>query len=83
MKDVTESIRRKRLLEINAEPHGPEGLVAKYGRVWTTTELMAEFHVLGFGAPYVVVQRKSDGCKGSLEFQHAPRFYFNFVAAAA
>jgi len=44
---------------------------------------MAEFHVLGFGAPYVVVQRKSDGCKGSLEFQHAPRFYFNFVAAAA
>ena len=28
--------------------------------------------------PYVVVKRKSDGKKGSLEFQHYPRFYFNF-----
>jgi hypothetical protein len=25
-----------------------------------------------------VVRRKSDGVKGSLEFQHNPRFYFNF-----
>jgi hypothetical protein len=26
----------------------------------------------------VVVRRRSDGGKGSLEFQHQPRFYFNF-----
>ena len=29
-------------------------------------------------APFVVVRRKGDGKKGSLEFQHQPRFYFNF-----
>ncbi len=29
-------------------------------------------------APYVVVRRKSDGQKGSLEFQHHPRYYFRF-----
>jgi hypothetical protein len=27
----------------------------------------------------VVVKRKSDGVVGSLEFQHHPRFYFNFA----
>ena len=27
----------------------------------------------------VVVTRKSDNQKGSLEFQHSPRFYFDFV----
>jgi hypothetical protein len=26
----------------------------------------------------VVVRRKADGAKGSLEFQSAPRYYFNF-----
>jgi hypothetical protein len=26
----------------------------------------------------VVVRRKADGAKGSLEFQSAPRFFFNF-----
>jgi hypothetical protein len=30
-------------------------------------------------APLIVVQRKADGVKGSLEFQHEPRYYFNFV----
>ena len=28
----------------------------------------------------VAVRRRADGVKGSLEFQHNPRFYFNFVA---
>jgi hypothetical protein len=37
-----------------------------------------EFTVKGFAAPFVVVMRKSDGVVGSLEFQHSPRFYFNF-----
>jgi hypothetical protein len=32
-------------------------------------------------APFVVVRRLSDGQKGSLEFQHHPRFYFNFQKA--
>jgi hypothetical protein len=29
-------------------------------------------------APYVIVRRKVDGAVGSLEFQHQPRFYFNW-----
>ena len=36
--------------------------------------------MLGFVAPLIVVRRKSDGVRGSLEFQHDPRLYFNFQA---
>lgn len=49
-------------------------------KTWDTTELQQDFEVIGFAAPYVVVRRKSDGQKGSLEFRHRPRVYFNFVA---
>lgn len=52
---------------------------AKYGRVWDTAQLQEEFTVLSFLAPYVRVQRKSDGQRGLLEFRHYPRFYFNWV----
>ena len=83
MADATETIRRQRLIEINAESAERATLAAKYGQVWNTSELCADFEVLGFMAPYVVVQRKTDGCKGSLEFQHSPRLYFNFVPDAA
>jgi hypothetical protein len=78
MSDPTEPIRRERLKEINAEPGTREALEAQYGKVWTTDELAAEFEVIGFMAPLVVVRRKADGVKGSLEFQHHPRLYFNF-----
>jgi hypothetical protein len=50
-----------------------------HGRVWDTAELNEEFAVIGFLAPFVVVRRKADGSKGSLEFQNNPRFFFNFV----
>jgi hypothetical protein len=80
MSDPTETIRRQRLVEINAEPGSREALEAQHGQVWTTTELSQDFEVIGFMAPLVVVRRKSDGVKGSLEFQHSPRFYFNFAA---
>jgi hypothetical protein len=76
--DSTEAIRRAKLAEINKAPGSRDALEARYGRVWDTSELAGEFDVLGFLAPFVVVRRKSDGAKGSLEFQHAPRFYFNF-----
>jgi hypothetical protein len=79
MTDDTEPIRRLRLAEINAQPGSREALEAKYGRVWTTDELAQEFEVIGFLAPYVAVRRKSDGVKGSMEFMHNPRFYFNFA----
>ncbi len=83
--DETEPVRRGRLAVINSavESHDQETerarLAAQYGRVWDAGELAQEFEVLGFMAPYVVVKRRSDGRKGSLEFQHWPRLYFNFV----
>jgi hypothetical protein len=46
---------------------------------WDTDQLRAEFEVHGFLAPFIVVTRKSDGVKGSMEFTHSPRWYFNFV----
>ncbi len=79
MIDRTERRRRARLAEINAEPHSREALEAAHGQVWDTRELAAEFVIIGFLAPYVVVQRKADGVKGSLEFQNLPRFFFNFL----
>jgi hypothetical protein len=76
--DPTEPIRRERLVEINAEPGNRAALEAQYGQVWTTEELAEEFEVIGFMAPLAVVRRKADGVKGSVEFQHQPRFYFDF-----
>ena len=54
-------------------------LQKEYGRVWTPKELQEEFEVLEFGVPFIIVRRKKDGVKGSLMFQHTPRFYFHFV----
>jgi hypothetical protein len=76
--DVTEAARRERLAEINAEPGSRETLEAQYGQVWDTQQLAQNFEVIGFMAPLVVVRWKADGVKGSLEFQHWPRLYFNW-----
>ena len=83
MNDPTESIRREMVKEINERKKTVEGsrecLEAKYGsQVWDTKELQKDFFVEGFLAPFVSVNRKSDNVKGTLEFQHSPRFYFNF-----
>ena len=78
MSDPTETIRRERLAEINIEPGSREDLEAKFGQVWDTGELSEEFQAIGFMAPLIVVRRRSDGTKGSLEFQHNPRLYFNW-----
>jgi hypothetical protein len=78
MSDPTEQARRKRLAEINGVTMCREDLEEKHGQVWTTAELGRDFIIIGFMAPFIAVQRKSDGAKGSLEFQHQPRYYFNF-----
>lgn len=78
MTDETETLRRQRLAEINVKPSSREALEAQHDQVWSTDELRADFEVLGFMAPYVVARRRSDGVKGSLEFQHNPRFFFNW-----
>jgi hypothetical protein len=78
MADSTESIRKELVAEINAQPGSREYLEAKHGQVWDTGQLSDDFEVLGFMAPVVVVRRRSDGVKGSLFFQHSPRFYYGF-----
>ena len=54
-------------------------LEKKYGQVWNTMDLLSDFVVESFLAPFVEVTRKKYGAKGLLEFQHRPRFYFDFV----
>lgn len=78
LSDPTAPIRAVRVVEINARPGDRATLAAQYGSVWDTRELAREFDVLGFAAPLVVVRRKIDGAKGSLEFQNSPCFYFNW-----
>jgi hypothetical protein len=88
--DPTEGPRRALLVAVNAEareaiedaaPADPrKALEARHGRVWDTAELQADFAVLGFLAPFVVVRRKADDARGSLEFCNRPRFYFNWSA---
>ena len=70
--DPTEDVRRAMLADPDRHPVGPR---------WDTAELQRDFEVLGFMAPFVVVRRRSDGAKGTLEFAHSPRVYFNFEVA--
>ena len=76
--DPTEQARKEMTAEINAVEGSREYLEAQHGQVWDTSEVQKEFTIHGFGAPLVAATRKSDGVKGSLFFQHRPRFYFNF-----
>lgn len=51
---------------------------------WTTAELRDQFDVVGFSSPYVVVRRKHDGQRGTLQFVQNPgseRVYFDFTEA--
>ncbi len=79
MNEDLDLIRAEMQREINATATVRAELEGRHGQVWNTAELMAEFEVLGFAAPFVVVRRKSDGAKGSLCFQHGPRFYFDWT----
>lgn len=83
MSDETELLRKMRQMELNKTGRETEQgrrtrLEKEYGQVWNTEEMCRDFETLGFMSPYVVVTRKSDGKKGSLEFTHFPRFFFNF-----
>jgi len=80
MTDATETIRREMQARINAQRSEREALEAKHGQVWDTAEMQRNFSVIGFGAPLIVVTRKADNAKGSLYFQHNPRFYWGFQA---
>jgi hypothetical protein len=78
MIDETEGARRELQAILNTFAGERADLEARYGQVWDTSELTREFEVIGFAAPCVVVKRRSDGKKGTLFFQHHPRFYWGF-----
>ena len=75
MSDETENVRRAMIATGQ-----PQRDLAQAEQRWTTDDLRRDFEVVGFAAPFVVVVRKADGVKGSMEFTHSPRVYFNFVA---
>ena len=75
--DATEAARRSRIVEINLGA-GRTEVERRHGTVWDSMELAKAFEIIGFMAPLVVARRKADGRIGSLEFQHQPRFYFNW-----
>jgi hypothetical protein len=58
----------------------PQLDIASAQDCWSTEELQRDFEVVGFMAPFVVVIRRRDGARGSMEFNHSPRVYFNFEA---
>ena len=79
MRDETEDTRRAMVAEINSEAGDRAALEAQYGQVWDSDELRRDFAVEGFMAPFVLVERVSDGQRGTLMFQHSPRFYFSWT----
>jgi hypothetical protein len=74
-----EAARRKLVAEINATPRDRTSLEALHGQVWNAEEFRRDYEAIGYLAPCVVAIRRSDGAKGSLLFQHEPRFYFAWV----
>ena len=78
MSDPTEAARRERLVEINVVPGSREALKRSTARSGDrpACRRLRGHRVHG---PPGGGRRKSDGQKGSLEFQHGPpRLYFNF-----
>ena len=55
----------------------------------TKDQMLDEYNVLGFALSMCVVERKSDGVRGTLDFTHVPmddgvhvvRYYYNFQEA--
>jgi hypothetical protein len=79
MNDETEAMRRARVDQLHEETTNRLELEERHGKVWNRDQMRAEFEVVGFMAPLVVVKERKTGKLGSLEFQHMPRFYFNWV----
>lgn len=70
----TDAIRE--IMILTGQPEAD--LKANQDQTWDTAQLQQDFEVLGFMAPFVVVRRKTDGVKGSLQFTHSPRTYFGW-----
>jgi hypothetical protein len=55
-----------------------EHLADIWGAVYDTGEATKKFAFESFSAPVAHVVDKETGVKGTLRFQHRPRFYFDF-----
>jgi hypothetical protein len=73
--------RRKKRAKIVVEPKTREELERLYGRVWSQQEIAAEYVITGIVGLTVIVRRKADDVVGSLDYQNAPRLYYNFQPA--
>ncbi len=80
MTDPTENARRLMVDAISGSPNEREALEEKYGKVWSAKEIREDFEIIGFFAAFVRVTEIATDKKGVLEFQHDPRYYFDFVA---
>ncbi len=80
MADETEQLRKERIVSIQDSDNSREALESRVGRTWNTSELQQDFEPLGFLSPYIVVRRKADQIKGSLEFRNSygERVYHSF-----
>lgn len=49
----------------------------------TKEKMQEEYHVLGFAFNMCIVERKSDGMRGTLDFSNRDgvRYYYNFLEA--
>jgi hypothetical protein len=65
---------------INGKPRTREEIQEQLraNPVWDAREFMEAFEVLGWKSPFVIAVNKQTGERGSLLFQHEPRFYFSF-----
>ena len=78
--DAAEEIRRHEVARLNRRKAEREQLEQVYGQVWDTDELCKQFEVLGFMAPFVKVRNLDTRERGTLKFQHEPRYYFSWRA---
>jgi hypothetical protein len=79
MLSENEAVREALSSIINSMADDREELEDIHGQVWDTNQLTQDYAVEGFAAPFVVVRRKSDGVRGTLTFQHSPRYYYDFT----
>ena len=84
--DPTEIPRRIAVAAINnavesdSKDDERKRLEEEYGQVWNTNELQEACVVAVLLVPFVIATSKETGETGTLQFQHMPRFYFNWKA---
>lgn len=80
--EETAEERAKLEAEVNATPCTLEELQRKYGQVWTVEQVEAQFEIEAFCPPLACATRRADGVRGTLVYQHCPRYYWSWEAVA-